>query len=69
MEGFAKAFDIPYTKAITLSDYQASVQKTELQIIEIETNAKENFLFHQQMEQYLKKRMVKNKRERLYAAI
>ncbi len=70
MEGFAKAFDIPYVKPTTLSDYQKVLQTPQLQIVEVESNGKENYLFHQQIEQYIKKRMVKSKKERsLYATI
>jgi 2-succinyl-5-enolpyruvyl-6-hydroxy-3-cyclohexene-1-carboxylate synthase len=68
MEGFAKAFDIPYTKSISLSDYQTSLaiamENPSLQIIEVETNAHENYLFHQQIEQYVKRRLSKGKKEK-----
>lgn len=68
MEGFAKAFDIPYIKPKSLDEYQthlsATLDNPLLQIIEIETNAEENYLFHQQIEQYVRKRLLKGKKDR-----
>ncbi len=74
MEGFAKAFDIPYSKPTSLSDYQTTLsialENQKLQIIEIETNADENFLFHGQIEQYVRKKMLKGTKDRqLYTTI
>lgn len=68
MEGFAKAFNISYTRATSLSDYQVSLtiamENPTLQIIEVETNAHENYLFHQQIEEHVRKRMSKGKKEK-----
>jgi 2-succinyl-5-enolpyruvyl-6-hydroxy-3-cyclohexene-1-carboxylate synthase len=74
MEGFAKAFNIPYSKPASLSDYQTiltiALETPSLQIIEVETNADENFLFHAEIEGYVRKRMSKGKKDKqLYATI
>jgi 2-succinyl-5-enolpyruvyl-6-hydroxy-3-cyclohexene-1-carboxylate synthase len=69
MEGFAKAFDIQYHKPTSLADFQATLMLAfdtpNLQIIEVETNAEENFEFHQEIESFVKKKMHKNKSEKL----
>ncbi len=73
IEPFAKAFDIPYSNPTSLTDYQTTLtialETPQLQIIEVITNAEENFLFHQQIEQYVRKRMTKGKKDsQLYRA-
>ncbi len=66
MAEFAKAFDIPYTSPGSLSDYQITLkialENPSLQIIEVQTNADENYLFHQQIDGYIRKRMSKGKK-------
>lgn len=68
MQGFANAFQIPYSKPTSLADYQTTLKialETKLlQIIEVETNADENYLFHEQMETYIRKKMAKGKKDR-----
>ena len=66
MEEFARAFGIPYSNPNSLSDYQITLkialENPTLQIIEVKTNADDNFLFHEQIESYIRKRMSKGKK-------
>lgn len=63
-----EAFGIEYKHAKTQQEYNSlltsSVQDRGPTIIEVRTNSKENFELHQQIEDHLKKKMMRSKKEK-----
>ncbi len=67
-EKYVKAFEIPYYQAKEKTEYENLLYNTSERqgpcVIEVQSNAEQNFLFHQEIEDHLKKKMMRSKKEK-----
>ena len=67
-EKYAAAFEIPYKKLTNLADYHhflsLSAEERGLCILEIQTDGEKNYNLHLEIEEYLKKKMMRSKKEK-----
>ncbi len=65
---FVQAFDIPYFKIETKKQYEelisSSAESRGLCIVEVQTDSGQNYQLHLELEEYLKKRMMRSKKEK-----